>query len=534
MSTPSARLPIVYVRGYAGGTPGIEKAVTDPFYGFNEGSTHVRVGRQDSPVFYQFESPLLRLFTDEGYHVFVEGGQQAYLDHHAKDIPPDSVWIHRFYDRCSGTWGGSPESFGLERAAEDLLRLIEQLQEKTGAPRVNLVAHSMGGLICRCLLQKIIPEQRKGRRATDYVSKLFTYGTPHGGISFAVGFGIPEALRDTFNFNGSDIFGPERMYQYLTPDPDPDGPPDDWRAVDMPDDDGTGTAEDAAGGFPLDRVFCMIGTNSADYDVAHGLSAAAVGPRSDGLVQIENAQVTGSNRAFTYRSHSGQYGLVNSEEGYQNLRRFLFGDLRARAELVGVRLPDGDKDVTWQAEVRLKVRGLAVLLHERVASHWCPIQLSDPAPTTRRARTAGDGAVQLATAFLASRLLPRREDADRPPADADRPGAAEPVRFALDLRLLGLREHDGFFGFGDHLEQTADFSDTLIVDVDTNGPRPAAWAHWNSEVSGAIRDLHPTGPPLPDEDPRAEAWLAHIALPATTRPILGPDARIRLTVDPWS
>ncbi|MFJ8431551.1 esterase/lipase family protein [Kitasatospora sp. NPDC094019] len=536
MSAPSSRLPIVYVRGYAGGTPGIEKAVTDPFYGFNEGSTHIRVGRQDSPVFYQFESPLLRLLTDEGYHVLVEGGQDAYLANHPDKVDCESVWIHRFYDRCSGTWGGEPQAFSLERAAEDLLRLIEELQAR-GAPQVHLVAHSMGGLICRCLLQKVIPEQRKGKRATDYVSKLFTYGTPHGGITFAVGFGIPEALRDTFDFNGADVFGPDRMYRYLTPDPDPDGPPEGWRAVDVPHDDGSGTAEDAAGGFPLDRIFCMIGTDSDDYDVAHGASASAVGPRSDGLVQIENAQVTGANRAFTHRSHSGRYGLVNSEEGYQNLRRFLFGDLRVRADLVDLELSDHDPDVTWQAEVRLQVRGLPVLLHERTAPHWCPIQLSDPTPATLRTRTARDGAVQLATTFLSSRLLPHRSDAERATADAEHggpPGTSEPVRFALDLRVLGLKEHNGFFGFGDHLEQTADFADTLIVDVDTDSPRPAAWAHWNSEVDGPIRDLRPTGPPLPDEDPRADAWLAHIPLPATTGPILGPDARIRLTVGPWS
>ena len=37
-------LPIVYVRGYAGSTGGINAAVDDSFYGFNIGATHVRVG----------------------------------------------------------------------------------------------------------------------------------------------------------------------------------------------------------------------------------------------------------------------------------------------------------------------------------------------------------------------------------------------------------------------------------------------------------------------------------------------------------
>src|SRR6476469_1202479 len=102
MSTGSG-FPIVYVRGFAGGTPGIDKAVTDPFYGFNEGSTHVRVGSGDDPLFYQFEGPLLRLHTDEGYHIFVEGGQMAYLDRH-EQVPPNSIWVHRFYDVCADTW----------------------------------------------------------------------------------------------------------------------------------------------------------------------------------------------------------------------------------------------------------------------------------------------------------------------------------------------------------------------------------------------------------------------------------------------
>jgi hypothetical protein len=38
---------------------------------------------------------------------------------------------------------------------------------------------------------------------------------------------------------------------------------------------------------------------------------------------IENAYVKGASRA-----HSGPFGIVNSEEGYQNLTRFLFGNIR--------------------------------------------------------------------------------------------------------------------------------------------------------------------------------------------------------------
>ena len=80
--------------------------------------------------------------------------------------------------------------------------------------------------------------------------------------------------------------------------------------------------------FPLERVFCLIGTNARDYGGAFGLSAKAVGVKSDGLVQIENALVTGANHAFVHRSHSGRFGIVISEDGYQNLVRFLLADIK--------------------------------------------------------------------------------------------------------------------------------------------------------------------------------------------------------------
>jgi pimeloyl-ACP methyl ester carboxylesterase len=298
------RLPIVYVRGFAGDTAGIDRAVTDPFYGFNDGSTHIRVGEELKPVFYQFESPLLRLHLDEGYSIFVEGGQMAYLDGH-DSIDPASIWIHRFYDVSASTWGRRPTEFRMETAAEGLLEMIERIRLKSGAPRVHLVAHSMGGLVCRCLIQKVLPDL--GRDPAECVGKFFTYGTPHGGIAFDRGLGLLEALRDATNINGSDIFGRERMYEYLTPEAltDPDGPPEDWDARRMP--------ADRPLAFPLGRVFCLVGTDPADYDVARGLSAAVVGPRSDGLVQMDNAYVPGAHRAYVHRSHSGRYGLVNSE-----------------------------------------------------------------------------------------------------------------------------------------------------------------------------------------------------------------------------
>ena len=495
------QLPVVYVRGYAGGTSGINAQVDDPFYGFNAGSTHVRVGGSGDPIFYQFESPLLRLILDEDYRLLVEGSQADYLAGQPDgSVPAASIWIHRYYDISASTWGERPQEFRLERAAEDLLDLIELLQLKTKAPRVHLVAHSMGGLICRSLIQKVIPDQRPERPATDYVSRLFTYGTPHGGIEFEVGFGLFERVRDTFGIAGADVFGPRRMYEYLTPQDeyDPGGPPKGWSPLDVPDEV-----------FPNDRVFCLVGTNPEDYGAAFGLSSKAVGAKSDGLVQIENAYLPGARHGFVHRSHSGRYGMVNSEEGYQNLRRFLFGDLAVQADLVRVRLPQDDPEVVWQGETRLSIRGLPVVIHEQVAAHYCPIQLDAPV-----AAGTADRPVPLVTTYLSS--------------GASRPTGT--MRYMLQVRVLSLRQRRGVFQFFDHLEQGADFDDVLVVDVAHRDEDFAAWAAWNSQIPTALRDYQPSGPPLTDEDPATGSWVATIALPDNARHFLGPDAAVRLSV----
>jgi hypothetical protein len=73
----------------------------------------------------------------------------------------------------------------------------------------------------------------------------------------------------------------------------------------------------------------MVGTNRMDYEVGLGLSRTFAGHGSDGLVRIENATLADLKangeagepcaKPFAYRSHSGHFGIVNSEEAYQNL-----------------------------------------------------------------------------------------------------------------------------------------------------------------------------------------------------------------------
>jgi hypothetical protein len=140
--------------------------------------------------------------------------------------------------------------------------------------------------------------------------------------------------------------------------------------------------------FSSERVFCLIGTNRSDYEAAQGLSRTFVGNGSDGLVRIDNAWVCGVDangvesvptaKAFVYRAHSGYFGIVNSEESYQNLFRFLFGDLRVNmwVDIDEIRLPpevqskadQGQKvDALYQFEVLASPRGKLWYLTRRTA-----------------------------------------------------------------------------------------------------------------------------------------------------------------------
>lgn len=306
--------PIIYVRGYAMTRDEVIQTTSTPYMGFEAGSTKIRQAQDGRIVKFVFESPLVRLMKDYDYRDTYAAGAE-----NAGKLSPRSIVIHRYYDAADPAFGDG-KALSIPDAAKALAERIVDLRERIcgnnqadrQAFRVYLVAHSMGGLICRCLLQNPEVATAEVRRLVD---KVFTYATPHNGIEVG-GINVPSLL----SINDMNNFNRGVMAKYLK----------------VPKDK-VNTLGDS--GFPLERFFSLVGTNSRDYAVAHGLAAMAAGQMSDGLVRIENAYVAGSPRAFVNRSHSGFFGIVNSEEGYQNLSRFLFGDLSATARLDITALP---------------------------------------------------------------------------------------------------------------------------------------------------------------------------------------------------
>jgi len=521
--------PIVYIRGYAGATAGIDRQVEDPFYGFNSGATHIRVAGDGTPAFYQFEGPLIRLMEDEQYKLYVHGSQEQVLRDETIKPETASLWIYRFYDQAATTFVKPPhenlaqrlwtlgrhqvtaDGFDIVKAGEGLYALIQDIRRRTRAEKVYLVAHSMGGLIARCMIQKIC-RQPGMEPAGNMVAKLFTYGTPHGGIRSAGG--VAQWIEATFSPAGSKIFAPELMQGYLDPDKQFGEECDKgWDPQEIPDEV-----------FSPDDIFCLVGTDPADYGWG---PRTVMGPQSDGLVHIQNAYVRNAHRAYVHRSHSGAYGEVNSEEGYQNLRRFLFGRWAVTATLENAQLP-GQQDVTRQLDMRLAIRGMSVVMSEQATEHWCPIMLTDPLPA--------DG-VTLVRTFL----LDSADQAD------DNGTAGSRMRYTITLRLFSVHEANGTFDFSSSTEQVPLWQDSLIIDVhsamaaDGGGNSLTAHAAWNSTVPGANQSPDLIASQLPAElrepltfQPDGNAVAASIALPGPAlRPeVLGSDAKIRVTVSP--
>lgn len=523
--------PIIYVRGFAGTQGEIEDTVSDPYMGFNVGSTKSRQIHTGELKRFYFESPLVRLMSDHGYQDVYHEGLDLVNDPLAVDstIPYKSIVIFRYYDEASADFG-TGETPAIEHFARKLSDLILRLRTKVINPstkekvaekdfRVYLVAHSMGGLICRAFLQNPKLHDPKAHAAVD---KVFTYATPHNGIDLRLIGNVPgwAAFGDANNFNRT------RIASYL------DLTKKEWHPS-------WGEDVSLVKNFDPSRIFTLVGTNPHDYLVLNGLSRWAAGDASDGLVRIENAGTYGvdkdgfridSPRAFVHRSHSGYYGIVNSEEGYQNLTRFFFGDVRIDGwlDIESLTLPESVQaalnagktvNASYQFEVAVSIRGCQWQMHRRTVHENSAIfrKFAELFPqNTPVGKPIPARSPHLFSVFLERdlRVVPQRKS----------------LAFAVELRVLVPDyEVDHRFWPNAHYEGGYIFHDFIIIEA-TPGDNGLGW----TIKYGSQNDTPNAATQLADlsYDPATQTHRFTIPIVQTKRP--GIKALLRVQAQKWN
>jgi len=403
--------PIVLVRGFGG--LGVEDEKKIAYQGFNDGTVYPQkrgenyiyeglilrfmksrrwtyhdatniVGYYGSPVLRDKESIPEEL---AGFDIKLFSGDKVVIDPATalSLVKSDAdarktLWVFRYYDL------DDREDF--TRYGKALVRLISfieklvELKDKrdsekknipspkdTAPPKVNIIAHSMGGLIVREAIQRTYP---KGE-APKHINKIVTLGTPHQGISFQViqnwiGIGAAEELEQ---------FNPEKQKSSKNP---------------------VGF-KNLSEHFPPDRVLTVVGTNYRTYGpvVASWLNRAfsVAGEfgsnynRSDGLVKQAFAQLPGAPRTFVHKCHGGPDSLVTSREAFEVATRFFFGNVKVRLNLAKAEITRG-QDWFGKSEfflgVSIKPRGVDFeLFHQSPEAENCygPFSTADLSDKTK-------------------------------------------------------------------------------------------------------------------------------------------------------
>lgn len=269
------------------------------------------------------------------------------------DDPCRSLWVFRYYDLRDRQY----ETYG-----KALVRLIDFIRELAAMqdgskPKVNILAHSMGGLLVREAVQRTYPAM--GFKAEDYINKIVTLGTPHQGVSYQIiEHWLPiESAEDFKHFNPDfqrDCNNPV-SYQYFKDH------------------------------FPLERLLTVVGTNYRSYN---NTSATALNQlfsvpgeyglnynRSDGLVKQTYAQIPGAPRTFIHKCHGGFDSLLTCRESFEVATRFFCGNVRSRLRLVRAKITRG-KDWFGKSEfylgVCIKPRGVDFeLFHQSKDAENC-------------------------------------------------------------------------------------------------------------------------------------------------------------------
>ncbi|WP_088239633.1 esterase/lipase family protein [Calothrix rhizosoleniae] len=271
-----------------------------------------------------------------------------------------TLWVFRYYDlndRKFATYGQA-----LVRLI-DLIRELVSIQQSI-KPKVNIIAHSMGGLLVREAVQSVYPQGK----AKDYINKIVTLGTPHQGITF-------QLLKNLIGIEAEDEI--KHFHPDFQKNPNIQKSFVNFHKY-----------------FPLERLLTVVGTNYRTYSVRTYSLANRLFPmsseyganynRSDGLVKLTSAQIPDAPRTFIHKCHYGNDSLVSSREAFEVATRFFFGNVRSRLRFVGGKVTRG-KDFFGKSEfflgVCIKPRGVDFeLFHQSKEAENCygPFTEADP------------------------------------------------------------------------------------------------------------------------------------------------------------
>lgn len=212
-----------------------------------------------------------------------------------------------------GTKGNQAAIFKQGLAIRDAIRHVRNV---TGADKVILVGHSMGGLAARDYLQNSSKWQSDGQH---HVAKLVTVGTPHGG-SNGSGFGIftdelCEAVRDlrysySSGYSGAYLFGGIENSSRIT------GRLTNFDNIDVNCNGSLGnsiTGINQYSSIPSDLSYsCIVGTGKPTYQGQYLISSSVDG---DQIVESSRANLNtyySANASIFNVSSSAIYYLYDS------------------------------------------------------------------------------------------------------------------------------------------------------------------------------------------------------------------------------
>lgn len=475
--------PIVYVRGYARTNTEREEVFNDTYYGFAATSVEKRQGEPNKVqnTYLQadvFEGQLIRFMKLKGY-AYADAMNQGLTDFH--DNPARSIWISRFYDQ--DYINGRMRSI-VDHASElyDMIvhkipkRLLESGVSEASIKKdykVILIAHSMGGLVCRTLIQNLLASPPKDKpkhlpetalSARHLIHRLVTIASPHRGINMG---NVPDWLEDelvSLLSPDSNIFRESTMRKYLKLE---------GAAAKQYEVHSLGNTD-----YPIKRCFCLIGSDYRSYIAARHLT----GSFSDGLVRQDNAYMVKGKKprainnyppeqvcyyANVHRAHSGYRGIVNSYESFENIQRFLFGNIKAELFLQDFRIhtiaPEKKVKTFYDIDFRFSIRGTSVYLHRREQ------EPCENAIRVYRQDLEKQAMVPLHTAFLNSDL---KQEGD------------EKSHFTLSFKIVEYHVKEGFFWDKEYPGRTiySETAEIRLKDV-TGDPDPDLTEYrWLSDV----------------------------------------------------